>query len=432
MTKNISILLTGIATSFFFFPFQFKFFPIGNTKIIMALVGIVFVALQMMKHRSLDISTDFLKICIWAIAFSSICLHSVVYNNTLDYAYAPYIISMLTWFSAAYAVCYMIEWTHKDINFRLLSNYLIGICVIQCLLALLIDFSLPFKSFVDSYINQDADFLTDIKRIYGIGASVDVAGTRFASVLVLLMAIICTDRQIQSNRVAIVIYIISFAIIATVGNMVARTTSVGVIVALVYLVYGSRIIRLQIRKSDLLLWKWIVGVLGVIILLTIVLYNYNEKIHDLLRFGFEGFFNWVEHGKWETKSTDHLRTMWIFPETTKTWLWGDGYFNHPTMTDADFVGSKPHNGFYMNTDIGYLRFIYYCGLPGLLVFCFFLFYMAVLCYRKYRTERMVFVFLFLLQLMIFGKVATDLFLVYAYFFAANIQQKWRSFKSLQV
>lgn len=431
MGKYISILLAGFATSFFLFPFKFTFLPAGNSKMIMAAVGLVFAIFQMAKSRSWDVSTDFLKMCVCASAFSAICLHAIISNNTLDYAYSPYIVSMLVWFSAGYAACHMIRWTHKEINFRLVANYLIGVCVAQCMLALVIDFFLPFKLLVDTYIDQGADFLTDIDRLYGIGASVDVAGTRFASVLVIVVAVLCTNRQIQTNRIAIVTYIVSFSIIAIVGNMIARTTSAGVIVAFIYLVYGSPILRLKIQRSDLLLWKWIIGILCVILIIIIILYNCNETFRDLLRFGFEGFFNWMEHGTWETKSTDHLQTMWKLPENTKTWLWGDGYFNHPSMTDTDFIGSKPRIRFYMNTDIGYLRFIFYCGLPGLLIFCFFLFYSAALCCKKYPNERALFVFLFILQLLIFAKVATDIYMIFGYFLAANMLQKAYSVNSLK-
>lgn len=386
----------------------------------MAVIGLIIIAFRMIKWGDLSVSKDFLRICALATAFTVVCLHSVICNNTSDYAYASYLISMLIWMSAAYAACQFIQWVHGTISFRLLANYLIGICVVQCLLALLINFSLPVKILIDTYINQGADFLNEIGRIYGIGVGTDVAGTRFAAVLVILMVLICIDEQIQEDRKKIVLYIVAFVIIAVVGNMIARTTSIGLIIALAYLVYTT-IFRINIRKNHLLLWKWVLIVGAIMVALVVYLYNYNENIHDLLRFGFEGFFNWVEHGKWETRSTDHLRTMWIWPESDKTWLWGDGYFLAPFMTDPDYQGNKIE--FYMNTDIGFLRFIFYCGLPGLLIFCGLLFYMAVLCHKKYNTERILFYILFFLQLVIFTKVATDLFLVYAYFYSANIQKK---------
>lgn len=425
MIQSLFILFAGIATSFFFFPFQFAFLPGVNTKMLMAVVGVAIAGFRMLKNRTEGVSREFLMICIWATAFSLICLHSVTYNNTPDYAYASYIVSMLVWLSAAYAVCQFIQYVHGTISFRLLADYLIGVCVFQCLIALLIDFSMPVKMFIDAFINQDEGFLTEIGRIYGIGASLDVAGTRFAAVLVVLMVLICTDEQVKENKKWLTVYLVSFVIISAIGNMIARTTSVGLLVSLVYFVFATRITWINIPKSNLLLWIWMLGIFVIMISLIVFLYNYNETIHDLLRFGFEGFFNWIEHGKWETRSTDHLETMWKWPESDKTWLWGDGYFNHPDMLDPTYKG-RMTLGFYMATDIGYLRFIYYCGLPGMLVFCSFLLYMAVLCYKKYDRERILFFLLIILQLAIFSKVATDIFLFFAYFFCARIQRERRN------
>lgn len=420
MIKTLLIFLTGVATSLFLFPFDFVFLPDVNTKMMMAVVGAGITAVQMIRSYTLKIQDDFIKVCLWAAFFSLIGVFSVIYNNTPDYAYASYLVSMLVWLSAAYAVCRLIKWTHGETTFRLLTNYLIGVCIFQCVIALLINFSLPVKTFVDSYVSQGQSFYEEIGRLYGIGASLDVAGIRFAVVLVLLMHLICVDQQVRENKKWLITYTMAFAVIAIVGNMIARTTSAGMLVAMGYAVYATKIINLKVRASSFLLWKWMLGIFGTMILLTVFLYHYNEDVYDMLRFGFEGFFNWVEHGKWETNSTDQLKSMWKWPESDKTWLLGDGYFNSPEKFDPEHKGKY---GFYMYTDIGYLRFIFYCGLPGLIVFCFFLFYMARLCSRKYGNEKMIFYILFILQLVIFSKVATDIFMIYAFYYAADIEEK---------
>lgn len=420
MIKIIFVFFTGIATSLFLFPFDFAFLPNVNTKMMMALMGAGITAVQMIRSYTLRIQEDFVKVCLWAAFFSLFGVFSVIYNNTPDYAYASYLVSMLVWLSAAYAVCQCIRWVHGKASFRLLTNYLIGVCLFQCVIALLINFSLPIKTVVDSYISQGQFFYEEIGRLYGIGASLDVAGIRFAVVLVLLMHLICVDGEVRKNKKCLAVYITAFTIIAIVGNMIARTTSAGMLVAMAYAVYATKIIRLEIEKSSFIIWKWMLGIFGVITLVTVFLYHYNEDVYDMLRFGFEGFFNWVEHGKWETNSTDHLKNMWVWPESDKTWLIGDGYFNAPEKFDTEHKGIY---GFYMHTDIGYLRFIWYCGLPGLIVFCLFLFYLARLCARKYTNEKMIFYILFVLQLVIFTKVATDIFLIYAFYYSANIEEK---------
>jgi len=61
-----------------------------------------------------------------------------------------------------------------------------------------------------------------------------------------------------------------------------------------------------------------------------------------------------------------LRAWSCFPTIFKTWCLGDGFFIDTTQ-DPWYVGPT-YKGYYMNTDIGYLRFIFYFGLIGLVYF----------------------------------------------------------------
>ena len=56
--------------------------------------------------------------------------------------------------------------------------------------------------------------------------------------------------------------------------------------------------------------------------------------------------------------------MYVFPDNLKTWLIGDGYFSNPYNIDPYFTG-RFVGGYYMSTDVGYLRFIFYSGLVGI-------------------------------------------------------------------
>lgn len=126
---------------------------------------------------------------------------------------------------------------------------------------------------------------------------------------------------------------------------------------------------------------------------------FSTGISDLL---FEAFFNWVETGELRTDSTDKLNTvMWIWPENLKGWLIGTGLF-------ANFVYS---------TDIGYCRFILYCGLIGFGTFIAFFVYNAWVFACKFPFFRLLSFFLLALSFIIWMKVATDLFFIYALFIA---------------
>jgi hypothetical protein len=182
-----------------------------------------------------------------------------------------------------------------------------------------------------------------------------------------------------------------------------------------YVILVSEVWRVNIKVSSLKMWKNFLGIILLFTPIIIYLYKTNESAYDLLRFGFEGFFNWIETGKWTTGSTEILKTMWVLPDNIKTWMIGDGYFNNPNAVVDDIP-------FYMNTDIGYCRFIFYCGIIGFIVFASFFVYLTVACYKKYPKERHLFLLLLVLVFVVWAKVSTDIFLVYAIFIAMkNVQ-----------
>jgi len=100
-----------------------------------------------------------------------------------------------------------------------------------------------------------------------------------------------------------------------------------------------------------------------------------------------------------------METMVVFPDNLKTWIIGDGYFNNPLNP----------NRFYMETDVGYLRFIFYCGLIGLSIFSIFFIYLAFACARKFPQQKQMFWMFLILSFVGWIKVSTDIFLIYALF-----------------
>ena len=63
MLRILAIILTGILTSFYFFPFEFTFLPGANTKMIMAGVGLVILFVNMARGQRFLIGKDlFMKL----------------------------------------------------------------------------------------------------------------------------------------------------------------------------------------------------------------------------------------------------------------------------------------------------------------------------------------------------------------------------------
>lgn len=417
MWKLIKILLAGIAVSFYFFPFEFTFLPGVNTKMAMAGVGLVLYALDLARGRAPQINKDGFQIAVIAALVSLCGLASVIINNTNDYTYATYIVSMFVWLGGAYTAVKIVKWLHGYVSVELICNYLIGVCVGQCVLALMIDSIPTFKALVDRFVVGfdfvDTDTLNKANRIYGIGAGLDVAGTRFATVLVMIAFVI---HRLSGSRFYnyIWVYLVAFIFITLVGNMMARTTTVGVVVSLAYWIMASGVLNMSLRKDIVRVWKYLLGALCIALPIIIYLYSANQQFHDNVRFAFEGFFSIAETGKWETNSNNILKDMIVFPDNTKTWLIGDGYIENPYSRDPYYVGPN-FGGYYMATDIGYLRFIFYFGLIGLVTFISYFFKVAKTCVSRFPKYATMFWLVLAINMIVWLKVSTDIFLVFAIF-----------------
>lgn len=417
MKKFLLCIFVGSMLSMYFFHFTFTFFPYQNTKNILGAVGLVMLLFHYVKKGQPGFPKDVLITLILSALISVVGFFSTVYNNTSDMAYATYIVSAIIWMSGAFAIMKAMRAVHGHISFRIVVNYLAAISVFQCVMALLIEGFPGVQQFVDTWISQGQNALHDMNRLYGIGASLDTAGCRFSIVLVLIFAMLRTDREDgwQSRQW---FYLISLAIITVVGNMIARTTLVGLIVGLVYYLATSDVWKLNFNRATQGIWGKTIIVTFVFVLAAVILYNTSPMFYRLLRFGFEGFFNLAETGEWNVGSNDTLKSMIVFPETLKTWVIGDGYFSSPN-SDTSFLGELEEGGFYKGTDIGYLRFIFYFGLTGLSLFIALLTYAAGACGRLFKGQKLTCFAVLIVGLVIWGKVATDIFLIFAIYLCAG-------------
>lgn len=411
--RLVGMVVLTILTSFYFFPFEFTFLPGANTKMVMAGFGLILLIFQLARQGQSLINKDIFNLAIMAGVVSLIGFFSVIWNDTHDYTYATYIVSMLVWLSGAYVVIQAIKKFHGHISVELLCNYLIVVCVAQCLIAFAMTQYPPLKAFVDSFLGSTG-FMGKLKdRMYGIGASLDVAGSRFSVILMMIVYFLTKNAKTEKSKY-IGLYMVAFVIVAVIGSMISRTTSIGAICALAYLIYISRIYTLRFDSNMAHLYSWFLGIMFVMLLLMIYGYNTNIAFRENLRFGFEGFFSLVEEGKWDVHSNEILKNMYVFPDNLKTWIIGDGYFDNPNGIEPYYIGPTWH-GYYQNTDVGYLRFIYYFGVAGLIAFSLFMIKTGKVCMNRFTSYRSLFFVILLLNFIVWFKVSTDIFLVFALF-----------------
>lgn len=417
MLKVLQTIFNVAVTSLYLFPFEFSSLPGVNTKMMLAALGLLILFFKTVNKRALVIDRIFWHVSFLACLVSLTGLCSVVYNGTSDYSYASYIVSAWVWLGGAYAICSLLDFTHGRVTFPLLCAYLTAVCITQCALAIAIDLNRPFKLLVDMYVQQGQDFLNSYKveRLYGIGASLDVAGSRFAAVLVMISCMLC-DRSHEKRWYHYLLYILSFVVLTVAGDMIARTTLIGTVIGIVYMTVASWDGIVRLSDSYLRLLKWFAVVLLFSVPVVTYFYNTVPQVEKNIRFGFEGFFSLAEKGRWEVSSNEKLmKTMIVYPDKTRTWIIGDGYFENPDKVDPHYVGPV-YKGFYKDTDVGYLRFIFYFGLAGLAVFSFFIVRTGLYCMARLPEWKLMITFLLALNFIVWFKVSTDIFLVFALLF----------------
>lgn len=420
MGSFIARIFALLLASMSFFPLDVSFLPAGyNTKKTMAAVGVVVFIIDAVRRRGFKVDRGVMFCILYSCLVSLAGVFSVVWNNTGDMTYATYVMSMLTWLGAAYLSVFVIRKVEGRADVRVVGQYMVAVCLFQCITALLIDNIPAFKTWTLSWMKGFGFTSIDASasRMFGMGAYLDVGGTRFAAGLVVLAALIKDAVEEQRKRV-IFPYLVSFAIILIVGCMIGRTAIVGLLFAVAYWLLTSDLFRFRPDNYNTVL-KWIVLMSVVAVPFISMLYTRSDYFHENFRFGFENIFNWLEGGSiTDTSSTNRLLNMFIWPDNIKTWLIGDGYFNGPGA-DPNFLGDAGMTDFYMWTDVGYCRFIFYFGMIGLLLFMAFFVRVGVACSGKQPRFALMFAFLVLLNFVIWIKVATDIFVMIAPFLCVD-------------
>lgn len=417
MIRAIQVSIITILTSFFFFPFFFTFLPSVNTKMFLAALGLIAFVIDRSNNHTQFFENRLFWISIGALGVSFCSLLSMTINNTPDNSYLSYIISMWVWLFAAYFCVYLMRQVHGEISSETIGFYLVAVALLQCTLSLLINYFPFINNAVNSVVIGEKYMIGIEGRLHGIGCALDVGGGRLGAILIILAYLILQSIKRQKVWWVFMGILGAFFYILVIGNMIGRTTTVGAVIAIAYLIFSfcsnQKMESTSIRSF--LFTAALVITIGVII--CVGLYNVNSEMHKLLRFGFEAFFNYFEHGNFETNSTNMLSEGMIFPDNFRTWVIGDGYMASGS-NDPYYIGPADY-GFYMNTDAGYSRFIFYFGLVGLSSFILFFIIVCNECINGTEKNRLLFIAILILGLCIWIKVSTDLFLVFAPFLCIN-------------
>ncbi len=419
--KIIQVLLTLVLTSFFFFPFYTTFLPTINTKMIVAALGGILLLVKLARTGSAQIDKGIFSVSLWAALVSLVSLMSMVLNNTPDDSYLGYVVSMWVWLSAAYFVVSAIRFTHGSVTIERVCVYLISVGVLQCLLAIAVDTIPVVKAFVDSILEGEGFMGKNKTRLYGLGCALDVAGTRFSALLIMIAFLLPKAAQKEKSGLYLTLLLTAFCILVGIGSIIGRTTVVGAVLSLLYIFYALCFKKNITDTARNKLVRWIVCGLCAGLVVAVGLYNVSPQWQKYFQFGFEGFFSLAETGHWEVHSNTQLAAQFILPDNMWTWIIGDGYIASTTI-DPYYIG-KTWIGFYKGTDVGYSRFLFYFGLIGLTTFSLFFVKTCQVCADRIKEYRDMFIIFLMINFIVWLKVSTDIFVVFAPFLCLSALKK---------
>lgn len=405
MKKFLTGLLVAVVMDFFIFPTGFSFLPASmNSKMLLAGWGLLTYIYRSIRSHRMEISRIVFFSGLLAALFSLWNLIAVTLAETYLMTYVTYIKSFFTWLLGAYGAVAVMKWATSKDDLPTLTRYLAIVCVAQCILALVIDNVPPVSRFVDSIFRFGQSFYQRGGRLYGVACALDVAGVRFSAMLLLIAHQIATNKQVGDKSISISTYLVAFLITSVLGAMISRTTVVGTGLGLAYMAVANMAVGRGGYVSSRQVRIFIVSFVVIVFMVALAAYLYeNSRLFYVnLRFGFESFFNWVETGEFRSNSTDVLETMWVWPETQRGWIIGEGRVSV----------------FQIGSDIGYCNFVFYSGLVGLTIYSLYFIYNHLCLNEKYDRFALLSLLLVAVTFIVWAKVQTDIFFIDALLFCA--------------
>jgi len=192
-------------------------------------------------------------------------------------------------------------------------------------------------------------------RLIGLGCFYFGAGVIYGMGLIVMVPVLL----MKNNKQRIIRGIFLYMYLFLVGVFFARTTMVGMACSILLLL--SYLLKSSFGKKAAKVIRQVVLWTTIITSLSIMIYTTSPSLQrdygKIIDFGFEAFINLAENGELSTKSSDGLQEehFKILPENIKTYYVGDTQW-----TDGEH--------YYMGTDVGYVRLLFYFGISGIILF----------------------------------------------------------------
>lgn len=404
---------------FYIYPILFIGMPV-TTRLLYSLIAI-FLALYSVVCKRATLAREYLPVLsILLLIFALSCL-SIFINDTSDFEFIKYPVSIIAILLSAYALVRIFSMMDIPCDFNYIAKLFIGVVFAQSVIAVLM-FVIP--SFYDLMTSVQAISIDETEkmsslsdtRIIGFGSRYFGAGIIHGLALIILAYLIRVGEYDSSILKASIVFLIIFAV----GIGMARTTFIGFGISILVLLPFSGLSKLNrtLVKHNIMLLLSVSSLILLAFMSTYVFFPMIiSSVTPLFNFALEMFLNYFDSGSLITASTAELSTMYVWPNNIYTYFIGDGLYS------AD-------NGlYYMGTDVGYLRLIFYFGILGVVFFFALQSTMLWVAVRKIKCKGILFLCLLSYVLILNFKGFADLASILALFFTIDILTKNNNIKT---
>lgn len=343
-------ILIFLALFSYFYPVQFKVVPISSVRIFQLLGLFLFLGMICVKgkiNKNLVIFYGY-GLLIFFIGFFS----TAVFNNAFEFEYAlSKGIYIFSYSFGAYLIVFLMKKLSSTFSFYTILEWMIYISLVQSFISFVFFFSPSIFEAYKNFVvyeekNEIRTAILNEYRLMGVGVIYANAAIQYGMVMWGTILLYKQEGSFFSKHSIFCSLIICLFCIA--GIFSGRIFFVMLLMTVFYIFFLNGTKKIFVSFKDFFALFLPVSFIGALIVF--YLFSTNEK---MMNWAFELFLN-----RGETQSTNNLQEMYLFPDSIKTWLIGDGRSSNGGL------------GFYMNTDVGYIRSLFYWGLIGTITYYF--------------------------------------------------------------
>ena len=275
---------------------------------------------------------------------------SPLIHKTYDFTYLPFLIGLILCIFRGILLVYVFNKIFdEEVNTKLYMKYFIYSCLIYVGFTVIFIILPSFKEFWFNYVIvpiQGPDYFA-YKFRYSLDGFAAFSAAGVFSIALLINSYLLIS---ENDKKEVMKNLASYIVILCGCFIYGRVTIFAIIISIIFI-----IISCEDKNKLKKLFLYLVGICSVMIIVLLQLGKYNNDIMVWTNWAFEFIGNLFKGKLANTYSLTHMLEDMYFIPSLKTILLGDGRY-----LGVDGIG------YYMQTDVGFLRPVLFFGVAGLI------------------------------------------------------------------